>query len=69
MEPGEEEDAVLDEADVLESDEQDIEFVLEEFEDIEEVDFEELDIDELDDEILFEILQDEDNVEKILEEI
>ena len=45
------------------------EFVLEEYEDIEEVDFEELDADELDDEILIEILQDEETVEVFFEEV
>ena len=45
------------------------EFVLEEFEDIEEVDFEELDADELDDEIIAEILQDEADVEIFFEEV
>ena len=49
--------------------EEDIEFVLEEYEDIEEIDFEELDADELDDEILTEILQDEETVEVFLEEV
>ncbi len=46
-----------------------LDFVLEEFEDIEEIDFEELDADELDDEILTEILQDEETVEVFLEEV
>ena len=45
------------------------EFVLEEYEDIEEIDFEELDADELDDEIIAEILQDEEAVEVFLEEV
>jgi len=45
------------------------EFVLEEYEDIEEIDFEELDADELDDEIIAEILQDEETVEIFLEEV
>jgi len=45
------------------------EFVLEEFENIEEVDFEELDADELDDEIIAEILQDEADVEVFFEEV
>ncbi len=46
-----------------------LDFVLEEFEDIEEVDFEELDADELDDEIIAEILQDETDVEVFFEEV
>ena len=46
-----------------------LDFVLEEFEDIEEVDFEELDADELDDEIIAEILQDEADVEVFFEEV
>ena len=66
--PGEVQSDVELEEDTLEL-EEDIEFVLEEFEDIEEIDFEELDADELDDEIIAEILQDEANVEIFLEEV